>query len=107
MKIGTLIQALNHPIRRDIIERLKTGPSSAGDLAEKYDVSKPTMSTHFTALREANLISRERDGNTIYYHLNTTATDEAMISIVELLEAVGTTTADTLKIMQNRDKAKP
>jgi DNA-binding transcriptional ArsR family regulator len=88
MKIGIIIQALNHPIRRDIIERLKKTPMTAGELAELYKVSKPTMSTHFAALKEANLIEAERDKNTIIYHLNTTVTDEALIALSGLLNSV-------------------
>lgn len=86
MTLGNVIQALNHSIRRDIINRLKSGPLTAGDLADKYDVSKSTMSTHFAALKDVELIDAERDGNTIIYHLNTTVAEEAMISIFRLLE---------------------
>lgn len=85
MAIGDIIQALNSPIRRDIIERLKLGPLTAGDLADTYDVSKSTMSTHFSALKDVDLIHAERDGNSIIYHLNTTVAEEAIIGIVGLL----------------------
>lgn len=85
MAIGEIIQALNSSIRRDIIERLKSGPITAGDLAKAYDVSKSTMSAHFAALKEVGLIEAERDGNSIIYHLNTTVTEESVISIVGLL----------------------
>jgi len=88
MSIGKIIQALNSPIRRDIIERLKSGPITAGDLADAYDVSKPTMSTHFAALKEVALIEAERDGNSIIYHLNTTVAEESVIGIVGLLTSM-------------------
>jgi len=86
MTLGDIIQALNHPIRRDVIQRLKSGPITAGDLADAYHVSKSTMSTHFAVLKEVDLIEAERDGNVIIYHLNATVAEEAMISIFGLLD---------------------
>jgi len=85
MKLANVLQALNNPIRRDIITRLKAGPMTAGDLAEAYSVSKPTMSTHFAALKGADLITGKRDGVTITYHLNATVAEEAMSSLMDLL----------------------
>ena len=85
MKIANVLRALNHPIRRDIITRLKDGPNTAGTLAEAYDVSKPTMSTHFAALKEADLITGRKNGVTITYHLNATVAEEAVASLMDLL----------------------
>ena len=85
MKIAELLKALNHPIRRDIIRRLKDGPMNAGDLAEAYQVSKPTVSTHFAALKDADLIRGERDGVAITYHLNATVAEEAISALMNLL----------------------
>ncbi len=85
MKLAEVLKALNHPIRRDIVARLKDGPATAGDLAEAYQVSKPTMSTHFSALKGADLIRGERDGVTITYHLNATVAEEAMSALMDLL----------------------
>lgn len=85
MKIATVLKALNHPIRRDIIARLQDGPLTAGDLADAYAVSKPTMSTHFAALKEADLIYGEKEGVTITYHLNATVAEEAMSALMSLL----------------------
>ncbi len=85
MKLANVLKALNHPIRRDIIARLKDGPSTAGDLARSYQVSKPTMSTHFSALKEADLIRGEKDGVTITYHLNASVAEEAMSALMDLL----------------------
>lgn len=91
MQIATVINAIGHPIRRDIIKRLRKNALSAGELAEAYDVSKPTMSVHFKSLKDANLVYAVRDGNHIFYHLNTTVAEEAMILISGLLgsEATG------------------
>lgn len=85
MKINHVFKALSHPIRRDIIARLRDGPLSAGDLAAAYDVSKPTMSTHFTALKDAGLVTAEREGATILYHLNVTVAEEALSAMMGLL----------------------
>lgn len=85
MQINMILKALSHPIRRDIIARLRDGAMTAGDLAAAYDVSKPTMSTHFTSLKEADLIHAERDGVTIYYHLNATVAEEAISALMSLL----------------------
>lgn len=87
MKLAIVLKALNHPIRRDIITRLQDGPLRAGDLADAYDVSKPTMSTHFAALKEADLINGRKDGVTITYHLNATVAEEAMSALMGLLGA--------------------
>jgi len=91
MKLNTVISAIGHPIRRDIIKQLRAGPFSAGDLAENFDVSKPTMSVHFKTLKDAGLIYSERDGNHIIYYLNTTVAEEALVLIAGLL---GTETED-------------
>ena len=85
MKLAIVLKSLNHPIRRDIISRLKSGPQTAGNLAEIYDVSKPTMSTHFAALKDAGLIYGDKDGVTITYHLNATVAEEAMAALMDLL----------------------
>ena len=85
MNIAIVINAIGHPIRRDIIKRLRKNSLSAGELAEAYDVSKPTMSVHFKSLKDAKLIYSVRDRKHIYYHLNTTLAEEAMILITSLL----------------------
>lgn len=87
MKLANVLKALNHPIRRDIIARLQDGPITAGNLADAYDVSKPTMSTHFATLKDADLITGIKDGVTITYHLNATVAEEAMSALMGLLGA--------------------
>jgi len=56
-------KALAHPIRRDILKRLRAGPMHAGAFAPLYDISKPSLSSHFTILKEARLIQPERAVN--------------------------------------------
>lgn len=94
MKINLVLKALNHPIRRDIIARLREGPMNAGELAAFYDVSKPTMSTHYAALKDADLIGGEKDGVTIFYHLNATVAEDALSSLMALLGAGAVTSSD-------------
>lgn len=54
--MGDVFKALAHPVRRDVLRVLRDGPSSAGALADRFPVSKPTMSGHFATLKEAGLI---------------------------------------------------
>lgn len=84
MKLNIFIHAISHPIRRDVLKRLRNGPHTAGDLAIVYDVSKPTMSEHFKTLKESGLIRGERDGNHILYHLNVTVAEEAVSLVVDM-----------------------
>lgn len=102
MTLNLILKALSHPIRRDIISRLRDGAMSAGDLAASYGVSKPTMSSHFNVLKEADLIRAERDGVTIHYHLNVTVAEETLAIIMSLL---GTHTHDSVEVdIDNRKK---
>lgn len=80
-----VFQALAHPVRRAVLKKLKAGPLSAGELAEAFPVSKPTMSRHFAALKEAGLIRAERVGTTIRYRLNVSVADEAIAAVMGLL----------------------
>lgn len=80
-----VFQALAHPVRRAVLKKLKAGPMSAGELAEAFPVSKPTMSRHFAALKEAGLIRAERIGTTIRYRLNVSVADEAIAAVMGLL----------------------
>ena len=77
--------ALSHPARRRILKLLGSGPMSAGQIAERFDVSKPTMSGHFNVLKDAGLIQAERDGTTIRYRLNASVLEEAAAAILDLM----------------------
>ena len=76
--MSDVFKALAHPVRRDVLRALRDGPRSAGVLAGRFPVSKPTMSGHFNTLREAGLIVAERHGTTIVYRLNASVADEAI-----------------------------
>jgi DNA-binding transcriptional ArsR family regulator len=67
-----VFRALADPTRRGILDFLRNGEMTAGAIAEKFDTSKPSMSHHFAALKEADLITSRREGQQIWYGLNTT-----------------------------------
>ena len=78
MGINAVFEALSHPVRREILRLLRTGPMSAGDLAAHFELSKPTLSVHFAKLREADLVTVERQGTSLIYHLNMSILEEAL-----------------------------
>ncbi len=80
-----VFQALAHPVRREVLRRLRAGPQSAGELASAFPVSGPTMSRHFATLKEAGLIRAERTGTSIRYRLNVSVADEALAMVMALL----------------------
>lgn len=80
-----MYQALAHPARRQILKLLGAGPMAAGEIAERFDVSKPTMSGHFNVLKDAGLIQPEREGTTIRYRLNVSVLEEAAAAILDLM----------------------
>ncbi|MEP1229161.1 MAG: autorepressor SdpR family transcription factor [Litorimonas sp.] len=77
-------KAIAHPIRRDILKRLRDGPKTAGELSSHYDLSKPSLSSHFAVLKEADLIFAKRSGNHIYYNLNVSVANEVLSALMEL-----------------------
>ena len=77
-----VFKALAHPVRRQILEYLKDGPRSAGDLADRFGLANSTLSAHFAKLQAAGLIDAERQGTTIRYHLNLSVLQEAMLTFV-------------------------
>ena len=83
--MNDVFKALAHPVRRQILELLKSGPKSAGEIASGVSVSKPTLSGHFAKLKEADLIRAEQDGTTIYYTLNVSVLEEAMLKFMETM----------------------
>ncbi|MEG0959428.1 MAG: autorepressor SdpR family transcription factor, partial [Erysipelotrichaceae bacterium] len=76
MSIAGTWKALSDPTRRDIIELLKSGKMSAGDISAHFNSSNATISHHLSILKQADLIHDEKDGKYIYYDLNTSVIDE-------------------------------
>ena len=86
MGINAVFEALSHPVRRKVLALLKKGPMSAGELAEHFDISRPTLSVHFNKLKEADLVAVERQGTSLIYHLNTSVLEDALAGILDLTE---------------------
>ena len=84
MGIQNTLKALSDPIRREILELLKSGRLSAGEIAEKFPVSGAAVSKHLSVLRESDLIRDTREGKFIYYELNTSVLEEVMLWITGL-----------------------
>lgn len=77
--MNDVFKALADPTRRQVLQALKAGPQSAGQLASAFPVSKPTMSAHFAVLRQAGLVTTEKDGKSVIYHLNVSVLEEALL----------------------------
>ncbi|MFC5469771.1 autorepressor SdpR family transcription factor [Cohnella suwonensis] len=71
-------KALSDPTRRTILQLLKEKDMTAGDIADRFDISKPSISHHLSILKQAKLVQDERHGQTIVYSLNMTVVQEAM-----------------------------
>lgn len=82
MAMSEVFDALAHPIRREVLELLKRGGMSAGELADRFAVSKPTMSGHFAKLKAAGLIRGENRGGSIIYTLNLSTLEEALLGFM-------------------------
>lgn len=78
------MKALSDPIRREILELLKSGRLSAGEISEKFPVSGAAISKHLSVLKEADLIRDTREGKFIYYELNASVLEEVMLWLVGL-----------------------
>ena len=76
--MNDLFKALSDPTRRQILELLKEKDLTAGEIADNFNISKPSISHHLNALRNAELVLSEKQGQNIYYSLNTTAFQEVM-----------------------------
>ena len=74
--MNKLFKALNDPTRRQILEFLGKKDMSAGDIADQFDMSKPSISHHLDLLRQAGLVESVKKGQYIYYSINTTVFDE-------------------------------
>ncbi len=80
--MSSVFKALSDPTRRKVLQLLRQGPMSAGELSDRFDVSKPTMSAHFAVLREADLVHAEKVGKSVIYHLKLSVLEEALLGFV-------------------------
>ena len=84
MGLQNTIKALSDPSRREMLELLKEGRLSAGEIAEKFPVSGAAVSKHLSVLKEADLIRDTREGKFIFYDLNTSVLEEVMLWLAQL-----------------------
>jgi ArsR family transcriptional regulator, arsenate/arsenite/antimonite-responsive transcriptional repressor len=75
---NAVFRALSDPTRREILRLLSRGEQTAGELASSFDMTKPSMSHHFGVLKDTGLIESRRDGQQIYYALNTTVLEDVL-----------------------------
>ncbi len=84
MAFQKTMKALSDPIRREILEILKSGRISAGEISDKFPISSAAVSKHLSVLKEADLIRDAREGKFIYYELNASVLEEVMLWITSL-----------------------
>ncbi|SHM55424.1 DNA-binding transcriptional regulator, ArsR family [Caldanaerovirga acetigignens] len=84
MGLSSAFKALSDPVRRKILYMLREKDMTAGEIAEKFDISWPTISHHLNVLKQAGMVVDERKGQNIYYSLNTSVFEEVVAFLMEL-----------------------
>ena len=86
MGVQQTLKALDDPIRREILGMLKKGRLSAGEIADRFDITGAAISRHLSVLKDADLVRDTREGKFIYYELNTSVLEEVLVWITDLKE---------------------
>jgi ArsR family transcriptional regulator len=81
--VNALFKALNDPTRREILEMLKEKDMTAGEIADRFAMSKPSISHHLDLLRQAELVVSVKEGQFITYSINTTVMDEMLKWVIQ------------------------
>ena len=81
--MNILFKALNDKTRREILELLKEKDLTAGDIADNFNISKPSISHHLDLLKQANLVTSSKQGQFISYSINTTVIDEILTWLLQ------------------------
>ena len=84
MSLQNTLRALSDPIRREILNLLKSGRMAAGEIVEHFDVTGASISRHLSVLKEADLIRDTREGKFIYYDLNASVLEEILLWVKDL-----------------------
>lgn len=84
MSFAETFKALSDPVRREILQMLKNGPMSAGDIGSHFDMTGATVSYHLKILKKADLVWEKKEKNFIFYELNTSVLEEIMLWISDL-----------------------
>ena len=92
--MNAVFKALSDPTRREVLRLLSQGERTAGELAERFDMTKPSMSHHFSVLKDAELIWSRREGQQIFYSLNTTVLQDVAARVLDLFGAQEASGAD-------------
>jgi DNA-binding transcriptional ArsR family regulator len=101
--MNLVFKALSDPTRRRILQLLRERPMTAGQIAEHFDIAKPTLSAHFAVLREAGLVFSEKVGTTVTYSLKVSVLEDALLSFAETV-GVGIRSDGKLKPATRRVK---
>ncbi len=83
MGLNETLKAIADPVRRDILQMLRSGKKSAGEIAEHFNLTGATVSYHLSKLKKADLISEQKYKNYIYYELNTSVFEELLTWICD------------------------
>ena len=84
MGLQQTLKALSDPVRREILELLKAGRLSAGEICDHFDITAAAISWHLSVLKEADLIRDDRQGKYIYYELNASVLEEILLWVTQL-----------------------
>ncbi|AGU76565.1 MULTISPECIES: autorepressor SdpR family transcription factor [Streptococcus] len=84
MSFANTFKALSHPVRREILDLLKMGKMSAGEIADQFELTGATISHHLSVLKQADLVVESREKNFIYYELNTSVLEDMMVWLADL-----------------------
>jgi DNA-binding transcriptional ArsR family regulator len=81
--MNSVFKALSDPTRRHVLQLLRERPMTAGELADHFEIAKPTLSAHFAVLREADLIEPLKSGTSITYRLKVSVLEDALLAFAE------------------------
>lgn len=84
VSVGSVFKAISDPTRREILKLLNEKDLSAGEIAEHFDISKPALTKHLNILREAELVSSEKQGNFVIYSINVTVFQQALSGFMSI-----------------------
>ena len=84
MSLQDTLKALSEPTRREILQMLREGSKSAGEISDKFDITAAAISRHLSVLKDADLIRDQRDGKFIIYTLNTSVLEDVLFWVSNL-----------------------
>ena len=82
---NNVFSALGHPLRRQVMDLLRKGPRTSGELADAFEASWPTVSRHLSVLKDADLITAERQGTSIIYRANTSVIEDTAAALLAMI----------------------